>query len=795
MPTYREAIEIFDTRSTAGQIPNRVTGKLGSLAPSRRAPILSNVNSALRHLIRTMPEYARLNADALLDVDVTSMLPLLPEHARLDASEGATPRGGPGKERSNVALFVSVVLGRDVDRDPRPVRRAEALPGWEALYGVLDQRARRDPKARTGPRQLLRFMSLAAANGVSDPYNVPDDFDAVHAWGATCRYSRKEVHEALGAFRSAADILGDARLPRAYQVVVKGIGIRSIPDYVARLRAAGLDGDPLEWTTVEMIAALAPKLGRAVEIVMAADRTRNHTPSYAKERIECVGWLVASLLRQGIEPRDLTILDFLLVKRSVPVQRSGAAEEVQREREAQLAAMGVTVRGGAAEEHSLLRCCLDETARTSYDLSPLSVRNPVHAEDPIPVYTESLVLNVQQAFLMAREMFGEVLRASAPDMWARATVEYESIMSHIANYNKPRLLRGRKEVDTLRITWPQAICMGLPYLRRKALEARRQVNDRARRIGHLESRESQRLLTNYYELLRDYIVVAVLLDDSLRIRNYAGAVPGRHFLLEPIVANGKWVGLAGVRTAYIGDDEPSVKLKVLTRDGKQVNQRARNLTPGIVDMDLMFDWWVKARPHYLAQAGRIDSPDAFDPNADCFAAFPTGRPSRDQRRDASWGGNISPDMLSQIFGRALHEICRVVLGQTDLPDWNDPQLTDEHRSLFCAHIVRTLVSTYFGGIRNNWGEAQDRTNDREETLRRHYNHLAAWFRERRHVRTPDNPTWFDAVIDRLLEARPDDRWALVWDRFDPQQPAASLSFLNAHPLPAAQIRRSRRRAA
>lgn len=792
MPTLREAQALFDAKSEAGEVPNRVTGEMGKLAQSRRGPIMTHVTAALRHAMRGHPEYSALNADALLDTEIAPFLATLPDHAELDARE--SERSDPSKERSNVALFVTVVTGRDAVREKKPIERARVLPAWQPLYDALWCQAEREPKKRTYPRLLIRFMELALANGIMSPQAIPDDYEAVHAWAPALGFSKKNVHEALGAFRSAADALGDDTLPRAYDFVFRdGIGIRALPDWVARARAAGMTGDPMAWPLLDVITALAPHLGDALRTILDAGKGHNRAASYEEEMIQCVSWIVASLIRLGEDPGPMTLLDLFLERREVRVERTASAEEGRSVKLAQLAKYTTVVprRHANIVHHCLLRRCLDNSAPLSYARSPLWLINLAHEEDVIPIYTESLIANVKQTFLLTKAMFGAELEDTDPDLWGRVRNEYDGMLEQMSGYNRGRHLDGRKPKKSLLITWPQAVCMGLPYLRAKAIEARRLVVHRSQRIGHLESRESQKLLLAYYEALRDYIVAAILLDDSLRITNYAGALAGVHLKPVPEIAGEQWGGFQAVSTHFRGADADGVKLKVLARKEEGLNERERPLTPGLVDMDLLFEWWTMARPFYLAQAGLLASVDAYDPRQDQFAVFPTGRPSEEQRADASWRGNMSADMLSEIFGRALHEICVEVL-KRDLPGWDDPKLTADYRSLFSAHIVRLLVATYFGGILGDWATAEYRTNDREETLRKHYNHLAQWFLKQMHTQSPENPRWFDAVIMRVLEARTNDAWGVFWDRFDPLQPQAGLGRLDHLAMPKPPKRRRRR---
>jgi hypothetical protein len=758
MLTLSEALARFDAKSKLG-VTNRVTGDIKPLAPSRRGPIISHVTSAVRHAIKGDPFLVRLDADALMHVDVTPFLATLPQHAELAARDDN--REHPETERSNVALFVSVVTGKDAVRARKQITPERLTCEWHPLYEALVALAEREPRKRGYTRLLVRFAELARANGVIRPHDVPDDFNAIHAWGSALRFSRKDVHEALGAFRCAADQLGDKTIARAYDTAfAAGIGIRSLPDWIARCRAAGLDGDPMAWSVLDMVEALGPQLGAAIRVAISEGRAENHSPAYAEEMAHCGSWIVASLIRLGEPTKDMTLADLFLVRRVVVVARTTAAkaEQIAKQGQAARYAAPRAVGDGSTEQHSLLHCCLDVSAPISYAASPLRLSNSVHEHDPIPVYTESLVANLTLVFLLTQRFFGDELGRRAPQVWGEILATNSSLRLHVATYNKPRLLVGRKAKKLVVALWPQAVCMGLPYLRRAALEARRAVDERQRSRGHLESRTSSTLLLQYYETLRTYVVTAILLDDSLRGSNYSGALANVHFLPTPIIEGGKWRGFAAVRTAFRGDDEPGVRLKRLRRGSKEVNERVRPLSPGIVDMDLLFEWWTKARPFYLAQAGLIPSVDAFDPAFDRFAVFPTGRPDPAQRADRMWRGQMSEETLSGFFGRALHEISVEVLGHSDLPAWDDPARKLTHRGLFGAHIVRQLVGTYFGGVRDRWREAEYRSNDCRATLQNHYVAFAEGMNTRLHARGPTGAFWFDTDID---PTRPTDNLPLL----------------------------------
>ncbi|AHG89843.1 hypothetical protein J421_2306 [Gemmatirosa kalamazoonensis] len=790
MPTLAESIATFLAKADAGEIVNRKTGRAGRFPKSRRDPILSNVRAAVRHALIPM-HGDRCLSDA--ELEATEMAPLfasLPDVAYL----GAVERSDPGKERSNVRLFVSVVTGRDAVTERKPADPSRVLPPFEPLYEALVRDAEATGLRRNYPAALLRFQDLLLANGVADPTVIPDDFDAVMAMGARVGRSRSRVHYELGAYRKAADLLGAADLPRCYEVVTpRGQGIRGLPDHPELLRRAGVATNPLDLTPLDMVKALAPKLGAAVEEVTNAGRHAGLSPAWERSLADTASWIVASLIRlqeshgQAREIALPTLTWYALWTHRVAVQITGTTTE----RDDQLAEL-LGESAAPVEMQPLMRRLADISARRSYEHSPLTLKNPAHEDDEVPVYTEKLMQQVEIAFMIAHRFFGTTLLQKSPEKWVPARVAYEELTGHMETYNKPRHLVGRKAKGKLVLTWPQLVCLGLPYLRRRALHLEAQVQERRARLGHLESRESQKLVDDFHNAVRDYVTTAVLADDSLRVKNYSGAIAGEHVVVTPIRdARGRWVGVSEIRTRFSGLDEHEVSLKVDTR-GTTPNERERRLSPGIVDHRLFHVFWTEGRARALVRAGVLPDVQAFDPADDGYAVWVTPRPSERQRTAAGWRGHMSTDSLSEIFGRSLHAIVRDVL-RMNVPDYDDPALTEEYRAIFSAHYVRLLVGNYFGGVLGDWTTACVRTNDSEATLRKHYVHISAAMNERMHRRGPENPRWFNSVIARMLELRDGDDWDAFWDAFDPDRPDAALPQLETGPT--AAERRRRRRAA
>lgn len=817
MLTLTKAIALFDLASAAGQIPNRKTGTRGTLLASRRDPILSNVLKALEYALRSLYGDSATRPEFLETVDLTPLLTTLPLHGRLAAESEEKDRKSVSKVESNVRLFVSVVLGRDIVKDRQPVERQRVLPAYQGLYDAVDAFATADDgkhlnKRRPLRRGFLKFVELATASGAATPAEVPDDYATIVRWGERLEWRKKDVAYALNAWRRAVQLAG-ASYAMAWDLVVhNGIGIKSLPGFPALARALAFSGDLAAATAGDLLPVFAPKLATALDWVIAQGVGNGLSRSWAADMRDATSWVVAGLIRLGEDPAAFTWFDLWTVRRPVEV----VADEDQDD---QLAQYGIS--GGATTaEHSLIRRVLDSTARRSYELSHLWLLNPDHREDDIPVYTESLLGNLEMVWVATSRFFGQRMHAQRPDLWAQAKVEYDTLQTHTVDYNKPRILMGRKAKDKLEITWPQLICMGLPWLARRCYDLRTNVATCLANRGHLESRDSQEVLNEYCAALTEYAIVALLTDDTLRVKNYAGAMAREHVTIVPRkTAHGQWWGVETITTHFTCLDDDSVSLKSKKVSGGEHNSRLnRRVTPGIVDHILWFEFWTVARPRALVAAGLLDSVDAFDPDIDHFAVCITPRPSADQRegyhhamsewqlRTAAgqngslpqWRGNLSEDMLSDSFGRALHRICTELLAR-DLPAWGSEKLTEDYRGIFSAHIVRLLVATYLGGVRRDWEEAKYRTNDEEATLIKRYVHLSAWSKRHKHLENPEGLNWFDKVMDRVMALRSSDdaRWSQFWQLFDPDHPDLALSWLNRTVLPTSAKRRapSRRKVA
>ncbi|HEU4648545.1 MAG TPA: hypothetical protein VFS33_05755 [Gemmatimonadales bacterium] len=840
MPTLRDAIAAFDAANEARQIPDRKSGGFlpEPMPASRRDPIVSNVKVAVENLVATVRSRAYAAAyQSVLDESGAAVAPptadavaaatlagqqaaakaltcpadiyaleIGPFLASLPAYAGGNPdnRKDRQKRASNVKLFISVVAGIDFD-SPRPVSPTRVHEPWRCLYEPLmryvdaggDKRER--DKRRNLPGALLRLQDLLLARGHAAPAEVPDRH-TLRKWLLEAEpdledeRANKRAHWYLGAYRTACRVAGLAQeLPQHYELIEdEGIGIKSLgsmpkadgeleESWMSRARDLGFEGDFRDVEMLVLVRLFAPKMGLMLDRYLAQGRSALKRGPWAEAQIDMASWAVASLIRLGVDPREMHWPDLFLERRTVSVDVDEERDEVLNDF---LAGRGRRAqRARATAQHSLLRRCLDLAAPRSWANSPLWLVTPRHELDPVPRYTEKLEHHLDAVFVLTREMYGRHMQQAEDSEtradWGLVVAEYEATAKHVADYNQGRPVDGRKDKSAMLITWPQAICMGLPYLRKRALELRVLVEEARERRGHLESRSSRELLARYDEALREWIVATIMLDDCLRVKNYAGARAGEHVV--PLVrrgADGRWLTVVGLETHWRGIDAGKVALKMWeNRDGNP-RTRDRTITPALLDSLLLTDYWLGTRRRALASASILKPSQPYDPDQDRWAFIVTPRPQAHQHADPTWYGDMTTDMVSDIFGSALYRMCREVL-HLDLPPWDSSELTTKFRALFSAHVTRLAVGSYLGGLRNQWTEAEELTDDMEDTLRKHYSRVQKKWAELKHVTGSQNPHHFDAVIDRMRMRVPEDDWATFWRTLDPEAPETALRTMIA----------------
>lgn len=771
---FSDAKQLFSARAAAGTVINRKTGQSRTLSDSRLRVIVSNVRTALAAA-------SGLPAEA---VDACELGPYVASLAEIGRAT-AVSRGkdDPRNVAANITLFLAALYGEYEESSRhgyarrRPVTRERVLPDWLPLYDTLVALADEEPTKRTFSSQLVHFQDLALRNGVRTPRGVPDDFVTVSSWAQSAGIKSNKFQAMAAAFRTARLRLGDLSLATFYQRVnTSDRGLRGLPDLTERLHAAGCQADPLTVPTVDIVRFLAPKLGPALDRHLDEGRRRHRSPGWVEEQVGMASRFIAELIRQGYDPAPLTWVD--LFEQTVVVEGSSEGDDMLAE------VLGSDYT--AVEHMSLFRSIVESAARESAARSPLTLieTEGIRRDGEVPFYTLKVRQDAMYAFMLTNAIYGAAMQKADRDRWLRIAAEYDIVRQQIAERTDASRTRGHLDKSRILLLWPQAVCIGLHALRQRVLAVEARKDAFYARRGHFDTTTGRRILKEFDEVLKEYVLTAVLLDDGLRIKNYAGAMAGEH--LKPEVVrdrSDRWVAFRRMETSFRGFDTPEVSLKV-ARDVREAERcRTRLLTPGVVDHRLLYIYWTESRPRDLVRRGTLRSVEQFSPDTDHFAVFIAPRAGGrrkirrspvDERRRRS--GQYTPDQLSKIIGRVLHWMVRDVLGR-DVPAWDDPVRTKEWRGVFAAHVTRTLLATYFGGIRKDWVYACEVTDDTEITLRRNYVKIRSAVVARLREAGPENPHHFDAVIDRMRAGRDGDDWDAFWAAFDPNEPTLALEAL------------------
>ena len=778
--TLADALDRFNMMNAAGLVPDRRSkDTTHSISDPRRDVIVSHTRAA----VATALGLPRGDHAALDAVNLRPLVETLPDIAYRGAQEAQ--RASPRNERANVALFMATVYGHTYEtHERRPeVSQEDVLPAWLPAYHALVADAA-DPTSTKNshcrPGLLVHLQNLLMRHGIRAPQEMEDCFDwfieIMEAEGIDHRWTGREM---LASIRRARELLGDDSIPTLYQQARPGErGVGSLPDLAERLAKHGCTSDPRTMTAEKLIEVLAPRLHSGLARRLEQAREENLRPPSLDGYIGMTSKIVASLARLGIDPATKTFIDLFTDIEEVEVGESGESDPVLAE------VLGADYIH--REARSLMRRVMDESGKLSYEASPIRVVGQVAENGDVPpMYTATIIQDLKTCFTLVRAVYGDALAQHQRDRWVVAETEYRSLLRHMMSHNERRQMIGHQNKSKVLITWPQAVCMFLPWLADR-VERKEADIERWRKTGREESRTHKKHLRELDVALREWTLAALLLEDGLRIKNYSGAVVNRH--LVPTVkrdAAGRWIGFTAVETRWLGiQDAPQVALKIGKDSNGRERGRIRHLTPGIVRLDLLFKYWTQSRPRDLVRRGALKSVDEYDPDKDDWALFISPKNSRRKSAKHKRSQHMSDhlplgkDYLSNCFAKLFHQFVREELGRDEVPAWDEPERTrGEWKGLFSAHISRTVIATYFGGICDEWNLATYLTNDDVKTLKLHYSRIRDQIHDLLHVDGPENPRWFDDVIARMRKKLPEDDWPRFWAEFDPQAPAAALDCL------------------
>lgn len=801
----RDAFDLFDRKNLDGGILDARTGTSGSVSPARRNVLRTYVKSAAARAVGLHPK-----DPAVLDVDLLPFLSVLPDLAHLDAT--ALRRTDPANEASGVRTFLRTVTNdRLVARTyKRRVRPESLLPAWRPLADALrNASSQQSGRFSKYVGWLETLQNILVLNGVRRPEDIPD-YATVAAWVAahiTSHASKDDLSAQDGvtlqeridkrrssyfsAYRTARKLLGCPAdlpaLPKPHRDCERGVKAlpdleQRIEDAAMRLQSQGVGlPSPLPGATSDPLAildVLAPEIAKATRSYIEWTKTSAvRSDAWQAAVVGAASGFVAELIRLGEDAFTLDYPDMFLQSRetakTTPTNNLGLKRRV-----------ALVDR----EELPLFRVVLDAATRRSFLNSPFTL--PASQADlSVPLYTPAVFNDFAAAWAVTEQVYGQQLgmETQSPDEWRDIERTHTRIAEHMKEYNDSREMEGHKDKTLVSANWGQAVCIGGGILWRHARERRTAWKESVAKYGD-NTAPARRARRAYGKALDDYILWIVLLDDGMRIANYAQARIGRHVRLTSEIVNGER-RITGVTTHFRGYDAEARTKKRRKAGGRQ-NVRTRTLNPGIVDMELFTDFMYVSRVDDLVTAGCIANRDAYDPESDSFALFVSRQSTRPS-------GAYLTSRLSKRWGRMLHWLMRDVLQHSDpegnqIPSWKELQrskpLRRKWRAIWNAHVLRQLIATFVVGVLKDEATACRMTNDTPATLAAFYNqfddNLAELMKGPKGINHPEH---FADICGRLLRGE-----ILDWATFDAHNPASAQWVTQQQALRAPKPARSRR---
>jgi len=756
--TAQQAIDRFRELAERGQVVNTRTGEPGAIAETTEAAIISTVCSAFRF------------ASEHSDLD---RVPYRAYAHHLDrfAAEDARARGlaDASNRAARARRFVRTVEG--IQREKRP-SGIDALPeAWRPLFETVRAACSQEGRDRWNAGHLVTLAQAAALHGITSPADLPDR-ERLHAWltdgegGLAPDYASHVTRTFIRGRELHLEVHPEAVLPRIDRLPVRRErGLRGMDDICDRLEAAGCDAAPGDVDPKEVIRLLAPRWHQTMSAYL--DGHRSNSPGWKKNLVGASSRVLAAFA-EG-EHGDLGAVDpcLLLLRR---VEREDDEEEITLDDSPEVVALlgddgasDLVEDGEEDRTEQLIYRLASDMAVVSSHRSPLTLR-PGSGSDGDHWWTDTVVNDVRHLLQLAEWAADHSKALRGRRSWTLAVAEAREDFREIKAGNARAPLYGRKAKAMLlrNITYPIAVCMGLPALRREVLTCREHWDELHARFGDPEHRRVQAARADYDELLTRYLVTAIMLADGMRVGNYSGmrlglldervgatAADGTHVEsythVLPTVIDGE---LRAVQLKLHGDDHPRVKLKIEKLGQSQDwRRRSHHLRPGIVDHELLYDYLVRVRPERLAAQGLIPSPEAYDLEEDVhgqhFALFVS--PFRSEDAYLGLTGGYTGGALSEMVGRMLHWMCSEALGR-ELPAWGSEELRTQYRALFSAHITRLLVGTYWFGIRDRAEIARAMTDDTTTVIVRRYSVVESDMVARVGW---EEPRFFDTLMDRI----------------------------------------------
>lgn len=657
---------------------------------------------------------------------------------------------------ADVARFAATVAGRNLLA--RVEVPAELLPpSWrDCVDAVTAASSGLGPKRAHAARvAVTRLALLALAHGIRTASGIPSTarlgaWARAAGWGTRVvrdwRRGLRVAHQCLTQRGGAAVDGGAAALvvvwpgiaaeaPRTLRVALEQVGAshseleahaRQQPGGEDALTAAAAAARRLRFGRAEaamlhLLAVVAPHFVPLVTAPRAPKRARKRgrtvRPKTARNVLRSVDRMLAEyvVLHRAAPPRDLTPAALLTTRVPAAALRIPPEQEVGR-------AWAEANLGRPVEPPtvSLWHLLLDRQIDVSAARSPVVRARP--ADEP-PAFTYTLAKDAKDLALALRRaahaatVAGSEARRDLEQLVAAADEVTAFIMGRLLHDPEVAVLKDVAGFIRL-ITWPQLLVVGLPYLRARVWELRRQV------FARPEFGAPAPDVAVYLGWLECYIVLATLCADPLRSQNWRNAWLGDNLLLS-LDRSGPAPAIVAVQSHFTGDGgvNPASALKI--EDAARPDARGRvhyeprvrvhRWSPGITDFELFHDYLTLVRAPRLPRTeggGVPDFADELRPDSLHHPLFvaPAGSAADSLPADAAEPRRATPmseGMFRSRFARALHFVCRDVLGRP-LPEWETFQHTHgaEFAFLIAPHIVRSACATYWLAVRRG-GEVGD----------------------------------------------------------------------------------------
>jgi hypothetical protein len=642
------------------------------------------------------------------------------------------------------------------------------------------------------PSDLARLARLAALHKVHCPEALPPA-PVIREW-AQQSWNQKagRVTRMLSAYRQArAELLRScpaAMLPDIDRhPLTEERGLRSLDDIVERLAAAGYEGPVAAIPVAEVIELLAPEWHRAM---MAYVRSRGTSTGrqFLKQTFGASSRFLAALVRSGHGDLATAHPATLLLKQV----ETGEVLELQNEAESgwelEIAGLeGISLDQGPSltptgirVKRPLIQVLASAMASDSVENSSLTITRASGLDGP-DHWTATVMADAQRvADIGCHAASASRIVRAHPALLHESEMTVRAFISGMKKHNATVSFGDRKAKSKLLalITLPQILCLGLPALRAHVLARRASWKKALLRYDDPVHPRVQEQEATYDRWLFRYLAFAVFVADGLRLANYSGArlgPMGRDRLVARTADDGTLVQsythvepkldtagcLIGVRTNFYGDDHASVKLKIPKVAGSdEWREREHWLRPGVVDMELLHDYLVRARPKQLVSAGLLGHVSDYSLPQDIvewhFALFVSPAASEDPYRSVT--GGYTPQAMSGTVGRMLHWMATEVLGR-DLPPYG-AELKRLYPRVISGHSTRLLLGTHLHGVLGRTSDAATLLNDNPRVVERRYSVVEA---SMMHRFGWEHPRFFDDYFTRIWDRNE----VIDWEREDP----------------------------